>query len=205
MGGHSSRLTPTQKKRIKEYLIKRDGLKCMICGREEKYVDNLEIDHINGNASDHRGENLQLAHHRCNAVEYHKKMQSNQAARDIKRQASSCPSPNSEVILNREYEPEFRKYCFVKTLESVKSAEPITRNELRIEAREHVGCSSQTSYSYMERLFAKTGPLVEDKDLYTSTPYVRFRNPKDSDLSVEELIQKYPKEGRRYAKNVDLK
>ncbi|GIU71363.1 MAG: hypothetical protein KatS3mg003_0842 [Candidatus Nitrosocaldaceae archaeon] len=201
LGGKSPRLTPTQKRKIKEYCLKRDGKRCMICNREEPNIDNLEIDHKNGNPADHRAENLRLAHHRCNAREYHKRM-SSQCQRDATRQASSFNSP--EVILNREYEPAFRKYCFKKVLECVKNGTTIKRDDLRKEARDYVGCSLQTSYSYMERLFLDNGPLEEVEDYYTGEKYVKFKDPKDANLSVEQLMLKYPKEGRRYSKNVDL-
>ena len=106
----------------------------------------------------------------------------------------------------------FRRYCFHKVRESKTSGTTLTRGELRIDTREYVGCSQQTSYSYFERLFAPNGPFVEKQDYFTNSTYVDFRDSKDVNLTVEELEAKYPKDVNltieeleaKYPKDVNL-
>ena len=100
-----------------------------------------------------------------------------------------------EVLLNREYEPMFHRYCFHKVRESKTGGTTLTRSDLRIEAREYIGCSQQTSYSYFESLFAPNRPFVEKQDYFTNSTYVDFRDPKDVNLTIEELEAKYSKGG----------
>lgn len=196
LGGRGPRLTPAQKRRIREYCLNRDGSKCMICTRDAER-QTLEIDHIDGNASNHWSWNLRLVHHSCNSKDWnrrHAKQTMSSVQGERERAAGSIPS--IEISLNKHYEPSFRRYCFARALESKANGTAISKNDLRIMAREFVGCSGATAYSYMERLFAPNGPLMEKLDAYDDTPYVRFRDPTDFNLTVQQLESKYPKEGR---------
>ncbi|MGD0330229.1 MAG: HNH endonuclease [Nitrososphaeria archaeon] len=205
LGGRGTRLTPAQKRRIKDFCIKRDGSRCMICGREEKDAwNNLQIDHKDGNAGNHLASNLQLAHQRCNTMQWNKMFQNRQQVScQPKREIGVlAPSPeyqptSPEVVLNMEYEPVFRRFCFAKAKEAKLNGPTVSRTDLRILARNYVGCSLQTAYSYMERLFAPNGPFVEKNDYCTGLLYVDFRDPKDINLGLNELEAKYPKEGQR--------
>ena len=211
LGGRGARLTPSQKKRIREFCLKRDGIKCMLCGREVDAL-SLEIDHKDGNAANHFASNLQLVHHSCNSREWNRTSLSVQQASDQCKREKGVLAPHvtreptsPEVLLNREYEPMFRRYCFHKVRESKTSGTTLTRGELRIDTREYVGCSQQTSYSYFERLFAPNGPFVEKPDYFINTTYVDFRDSKDVNLTVEELEAKYPKDGMRKSSKFELR
>lgn len=207
LGGRGPRLTPSQRRRIREFCIKRDGTRCMICGRDADLA-SLEIDHKDGNAGNNLASNLQLVHHSCNSKQWNRmfsmgKLPSVQGKREKGLQAAYIDSTSPEVILNREYEPTFRRYCFEQVRKVKVENGSLSKQQLRILAREFVGCSQQTSYSYMERLFAPNGPFIEKQDIYAGTFYVDFRDPRDINLSLEELTAKYPKEGRRRAEPVD--
>lgn len=183
----------------------------MLCGRDEDPV-RLEIDHINGNASDHWASNLRLVHHSCNARHWNQGFQSGQRVSHQPKEENMLPPPqlqlepvSPEVRLNREYEPVFRRMCLAQVKDWKAKGETGSKSALRIEAREYVGCSREASYSYMERLFAPNGPLEEEEDQYAGAFYVRFRDPQDNNLTIEELEKKYPKEGRRFANDPSLR
>jgi hypothetical protein len=56
--------------RIKPILINRDGYKCSICN-STKWLDKdipLQVDHIDGDASNNNSLNLRLICHNCNAI-----------------------------------------------------------------------------------------------------------------------------------------
>lgn len=79
-----------------------------------------------------------------------------------------------------------------------------TKADIRQFLREFVGCSGPTSYSYDERLYAPDiGPLLEDYDRLDGSYFVRFWNYGDYNLTVDELVQKYPKEGQRFSQPIN--
>ena len=213
LGGSGVRLTPSQKQRIKASCLKRDGSRCKICLREEADPErNLEIDHIDGNAANHHASNLRLVHHSCNSKEWNRKFWGIQrpsdhckSGRGLLASSPVLPPTSPEVRLNREYEPHFRKFCFQKVKESISSGKPISRNDLRIEARNYVGCSQQTSYSYMERLLAPNGPFVDREDAFAGIFYVAFKDYRDQNLTLVALESKFPKEGQRVSQNPEMK
>ncbi len=61
-----TRLTLSQKKRLMDYLISRDGFKCYLCELEFTSIREPIIEHINSTNSDNREDNLALAHQSCN-------------------------------------------------------------------------------------------------------------------------------------------
>jgi len=211
LGGHGARLTQYQKKRIREFCVKRDGLKCMLCKRKVKDLKELQIDHIDGQSHMHWSSNLQLAHQSCNARAYHKnKFLKDPLSSYTQREKGmmtphnrAIAPPSYEVGLNLEYEPLFRKKCFEFTKDywlNPKKYEEIdlSKNVMRVMAREIVGCCISASYSYIERLFAPLiGPLVYELDTLTGKYYVGFRDNKDLNLTLEQIEKKYPKTGQR--------
>ncbi len=55
---------------VKKHLVKKRGHQCERCGRKkwEKELIPLEIDHVNGDRTDHREENLKLYCPNCHAL-----------------------------------------------------------------------------------------------------------------------------------------
>jgi len=219
LGGHGARLTQYQKKRIREFLVKRDGLKCMLCKRKVKDLKDLQIDHINGQSHIHWDYNLQLAHQSCNSRAYHKSKFDKDTLSSYTQRENGMTTPHPgaiappsyEVGLNIEYEPLFRKKCFEITkdywLNPTKYEEiQFDKVAMRVMVREIVGCGNGASYSYMERLFAPIiGPLIYQLDTLTGKYFIGFRDNKDLNLSVEDLEKKYPKKGQRHLEEEESK
>ncbi len=214
LGGKGARLTRNQRKRIKQYLIEKYGAKCVISDCPEPIEANptlnLEIHHKNGDSSNNFESNLGLAHHACNSRANQK-----DARPGLEREKKPAGAPgasfemlkpvSAEIVKNEDYEPIFRRECFRIMLEANRekgSKGVISEKQLRVTAREFVGCSQQTSYSYIERLFSEKGPFEEMIDLATQDRYARFRNRGDTALSIGQLEAKYPKEGKRYSKEI---
>lgn len=221
LGGRSSRLTQPQKKRIKEFCLKRDGEKCMLCGKEvnDPWIE-LQIHHKDGLAHLHWASNLELAHASCNSKENNRMywkdkltMQgvSVQTQRERKNgvltpRFEELPIASPEVKLNMEYEPFYRRTMFKLVKDSKNGKDNITRKQARITVREIVGCSQQTSYSYDERLYdSPVSPLLQEPDALDGTLFIRFRDYKDFNLSIDELEAKYPKQGQRFRRDPELK
>ena len=100
--------------------------------------------------------------------------------------------------LNIDYETLFRKKSFEIVKESWDNAKLITKTELKIMVRKDIGCSSSSSYSYMERLFIPIiGPLVVSFNMLDGSYFVKFNNKKDYNLSLEDLENKYPKSSKK--------
>lgn len=201
LGGRGQRLTRYQKERIREYCLRRDGMKCAICNRIVSDVRELDIDHVDGNRRNHLASNLRLAHHICNARQYHAMLSTpSEKEKGTHPQAYADENEAQEIHLNKVYEPVFRRFCFEKLLEWKKAGSGVlNRRVLRAMASEYVGCSYQVAYAYMQKLFAENGALKEKEDIGTGEKYVDFRDPSDSKLSLTELEVKYPKEGKRFS------
>src|SRR3990172_12269440 len=170
LGGSGVRLTKYQKRRIRDYCLKRDGLKCMICLHDEPNPQNLQIHHKDHHAENHHASNLCLAHVDCNTRAHHGKV-GTQLSYPSKRESMMQPrgypphpqplEPSSlEVRLNRDYEPLYRRRSFELVKQAHAEEKVLTKTDLRQQLREFVGCGGPTSYSYDERLYANSiGPL----------------------------------------------
>ncbi len=209
----TSRLTLYQRRRIRKFCMDRDGRRCMICLKEElsepiERSVTLQIDHIDGINTEHWSDNLRLVHSGCNQREYHKtKVQSlsTHERENVRTHAMSTSLEirqplSAEIAKNQDYEPFFRRKCFELLLETRREGKPITRKQMRQIARTETGCSLQTSYSYLETLVvAPNAPMKQEEDIGTGTLYVTFKDPRDYKLTIDELMCKYPKEGKRYS------
>ena len=89
LGGTGVRLTDAQKKRIRVYCIERDGPKCVICGRDADTL-HLEIDHVNGDSTNHSASNLRLAHHSCNSRAWSRSFAARKLSDQPKREREGC-------------------------------------------------------------------------------------------------------------------
>ena len=61
-----SKLSYRQKKKWFEFIVKRDGYRCLYCTSPFANTNPPEYDHLNNDDEDNRPENLCLAHHSCN-------------------------------------------------------------------------------------------------------------------------------------------
>lgn len=223
MGGpqHGIRVTRAQRRRIIDRCLEYDGPYCQGCGeyvelngKPEDYKYKIfTVNHIDGDASNHYFDNLNLMHAWCNNQDRFKNPKSLSALHRLEKEKNKNTEPHTEislqeiidnpktsveVTLNIDHEIAFRRYVFQRMVEASQKGLILTAKELRADAREYSGSSLASSYSYVERLLAKTeGPLVEDYDEYAKTKFLRFRNPEDRKLTVEELMMKYPKTGKK--------
>jgi len=62
----AKKLTAAQKRKLFSYLVERDGFSCLYCKKEFKNVREPIIEHLNGDDTDGREDNLTLSHQSCN-------------------------------------------------------------------------------------------------------------------------------------------
>ena len=63
---YMSKLSYRQKKEWFEFIVKRDGYRCLYCTSPFTDTNPPEYEHLNNDDKDNRPENLCLAHHSCN-------------------------------------------------------------------------------------------------------------------------------------------
>ncbi len=80
-------------------------------------------------------------------------------------------------------------------------------NVIRAMAREEVGISRASAFSYEERLLAPNGPLEVKRDEYVGValPYVGFRDNRCNSMAVEEIDAIHPVEGQLYRRSQGVK
>ncbi|MBT3574285.1 MAG: hypothetical protein HN500_05265 [Nitrosopumilus sp.] len=61
-------LSHQEKKRLHQYLMWRDGNKCLYCKKAFKSTKEPIIEHLNDDRNDNRWDNLAYAHQRCNVL-----------------------------------------------------------------------------------------------------------------------------------------
>ena len=62
----AKKLTAAQKRKLFLYLVERDGFSCLYCKKEFKNGREPIIEHLNGDDTDGREDNLALSHQSCN-------------------------------------------------------------------------------------------------------------------------------------------
>lgn len=222
---HGDRLTSAQRRRIIDKLVELDGPICRatVCllGKREEDLETrphdaryhiFTIDHLNG-AANHYLDWMQLAHSACNSAEkrpaaprevgtLHESEREKIAAVELHEQTLAVNVAKAEnlptvLAINYDHETEYRKYYLNAVREAAAAKQEVSRKHLRPNARERSGSSCASAYSYEERLFAdKEGPLIEQRDGYSKKLYITFRHAADRNLSLDELMKKYPKEGK---------
>lgn len=210
-------MTPHQYQLAKQYLLKVDGEKCQLCPNP---LGNSpwNVDHIDGQSTNHVAYNLRLTHHSCNSSQQWKqRMMIATAPRYAVALESKTHGvgaavgrdfdrPIEETIMekSRTNEKNFRKYWFEMVLQGHQEKRVVNPNQLRRDAREHCGCSRASSYSYMERLcLTENGPLIINEDATTATRFLKFRDrqvyrvleQQGIKAAAEWIYSKHPLEG----------
>lgn len=218
----SSYRTEAQSRRIKEYCSRRDGAKCVWCGRVEDDLRFFEVHHVALPVSNNYSDNVQLMHPQCNkdARWGHPKSQAVFVHRtptprtegaehagllpsSLERLGDERTTPSQAT--NLENEVEFRRAAFKAVLEMYDPAfkhpdKYLNRRELMSCCMEVSGASQDAAYGYVRRLFAmRVGPLVEETELGGKIKTAKFRHAGDDRLTLEQLVAKYPKEGNAYS------
>ena len=207
--------TEAQDRNIKQHCIKRDGMKCMACKMEATFPMELWIHHVDRNIQNNFSDNLQLMHPDCHRDTHSGRPLRRLSAYYLSRLGTPTPTTpptqlgtrrdelldnpttTTNTRLNIEHEVPFRRACFKAVLDMfdpvvVDPEKFLSKLGLRRYAMAKSGSSKDASYGYMESLFApRIGPLIVEKEENT----VKFRNAGDQKLTVEQLMERYPKEG----------
>jgi hypothetical protein len=208
---------------MKNWCAKRDGLKCMYCGLPAQFPGELVLHHVDHRVFNSYSDNVQLYHADCNVDERWGRPSRRLTGRDPllctpapKKDTAELLLPETGEILADERttpsqatniynETEYRRACFKATLDmydsSITDADKyMSRRQMMSYAMEVSGASQDAAYGYNRRLFApRVGPLLVLPELDGKIKTVRFRDPKDYKLTIEQLMRKYPKEGQAYA------
>jgi hypothetical protein len=150
-----------------------------------KDVDKeLQLDHINGDMSDNRLENLRLAHQSCNSRAYHYALRGKSAIsylgvreikikheEEIKDEGKDATALLHEIV-NYEAGPpemqvtEWAEIAFRNWLTAyLKVNKRILKKEAIASGAEIIGCSIQTTFRYLQKMISQEGPLTAYKDM----------------------------------------
>jgi hypothetical protein len=164
MAKRTARLNSQELKIIKSNLIKRDGCKCSICGKDLP-ENKLVVDHKDNDFTNNNADNIQLASQSCNI----KKNPPYSGKRDIDfacvRESVStdeAPKPRSaEMDRNMKSEPKFRDWI----IKEMKKYFRMDLNDVIDSGAEYAGVSVDTIRDrYLKKLTSRLGPfrIVEE-------------------------------------------
>ena len=112
----------------------------------------------------------------------------------LREEIREDPTTSSGKKLNLDHEVEYRGHMFRFLVEGKR----YSRSQAHASARELSDTGRDAGYAYASRLFSDAGPLT---DAHPTVPgkrdVVRFKDPADYRLTVDELQAKFPKEGRQ--------
>lgn len=210
----SSRLTKYQKKKIKKFCLERDGDKCRWCQRGIP-EEQKEVHHIDHDPTNHYSTNLEVMHGRCNRQEYAAWKRSKVSTHVRPGMDTHIPKSlqNTEPIaINQAKEPIFRQCVFERIKKDREEGNQYSsqdghdfstrsKKDLVSSASGFAGVSVTTGKRYMVKLVSPNSPnlrelhmpLIVMKD--GDDEYVAFWKTKDYDLSIPELLAKYPLNG----------
>ncbi len=116
------------------------------------------------------------------------------ALKAARQEIRDDPTTSSGKKLNLDHEVEYRGHMFRFITEGRK----YTRSQANNSARELSDSGKDAAYGYAARLFSDEGPLTDENPTVAGKKdVVRFKDPADYNLTLEELEAKYPKEGRQ--------
>jgi len=177
------RLRKKDKDEVKTILAENNNQHCYICGVDMS-LDKLELEHLNGNPSDNRLENLRLACHPCNAREYQR--QRHQASlTQLHKDIDTKPTDGTSLIHERiDYsrgsiemqtndfaEEPYRNWL----ISQVKLNNRIEYSEAVNSGAELHGVSTTTVYRYTSKITSEKGPLERVKDKEQKVTYIVAR------------------------------
>lgn len=210
----SSRLTGPQKRKIKGFCLGRDGSKCGWCRRGMPENDR-SIHHIDHDSTNHYSTNLELMHLKCNMKEVaasKRSVVSTQVRSGMDTHIPKSLQNTEPIAINQAKEPIFRQCVFERIKKDKEKGNQYrsqdgydfstrSKKDLVSSASGFARVSVTTGKRYMVKLVSPNSPnlrelhmpLIVMKD--GDDEYVAFWNTKDYDLSIPELLAKYPMNG----------
>ncbi|MGY5149571.1 MAG: HNH endonuclease [Candidatus Nitrosopumilus sp. bin_68KS] len=132
------------RKKMYDFLCKRDGEYCKMCGKLP-WEGQLVIDHRDNDNSNNSPENLQLLCRSCNYIKN---------PRD--EPLDMCVSSSNESIkINKSKEPKFREFVYTNIDENGS----IDYEDAVYSGSEIVGVSPETAKRYIRKMCSKVGKL----------------------------------------------
>ena len=139
-----SRMNGPTRKYFYNILAQRDKEYCKSCGRSAKECQ-LVIDHKNNNNDDMFLENLQLLCRRCNYLKNPRPVDSVNECVNLDEQ--------SEMSINRQKEPQFRKFVY----HILNEDDDFSESEIINSGSEEVGISPVTAKRYVNKMCSFRG------------------------------------------------
>lgn len=134
-----------------EFLRLRDGGICKKCSISENEKE-LVIDHIDNNNGNNSLDNVQLLCRKCNYIKNPRL-----AEREPLDSVGVCATPqldmSMEIRINREKEPQFRKYV----IDRISRDGEAIKTDLIDSGAEVVGISPKTSTKYLRKMCSSEG------------------------------------------------
>jgi len=134
----------TRKKQY-DFLCKRDGEYCKMCGKLP-WEGQLVIDHIDNDNSNNSLNNLQILCRGCNYVKNPRK-----------GPLDMCVSSNTKdsLVINRSKEPKFREYVYME----LDAKGVLVYDDIINSGAEIIEVSPETTKRYIRKMCSKQGKL----------------------------------------------
>ena len=145
------------RKRDYENIKKRDGAYCRGCQALESERE-LIIHHKDNNNSNNSYSNLILLCRKCNYM-VHPRL-SEREPLDVCGGGCDSLDRETEITINREKEPKFRKYVELR----VGEEKQVPQQDLIHSGAEYCGCSPKTTRRYLDKLISIEGRYQKRKD-----------------------------------------
>jgi len=153
-----SNMNSRMNKKVCAYLNKKFGAYCRGC-QALKSERKLEVDHIDNNNSNNNPNNWQYLCYSCNYIKNPRLKERKKEPLDVCGGVSEPFDTPSEIKINREKEPLFRKYAE----EEVKANGQVLEQELINSGAEKLGLSIRTTPKYLTKMCSALGILQRIK------------------------------------------
>jgi|TARA_B100001146_G_scaffold99104_1_gene87757 hypothetical protein len=152
-----SNMNSRKRKIVYPYLKEKFGAYCQMCQALESERE-LVIDHIDNNNSNDNPNNWQFLCRSCNYIK-NPRLKERKEPLDVCVGVSRPFDIPSEIKINREREPLFRKYVE----EEVKANVQVLEQELINSGAEKLGLSPRTTDRYLKKMYSSIGKLQRIK------------------------------------------